>query len=378
MGKLILILISLFPVIDTFMGFFSNNESIIGIALKTCVLFLMIIYIFIVLQNKIILILLLLVPVFYAIHISKSDLDLTTELASIIKIFYYFISCLFFFSIRNNQELYKYVVLILKIGFITISFNVICGLMGYGDYTYKALQYGVKGFIYAGNEMSFLLVLLTSLLVWVYRLYSIKVYFLLVISLFLGVCIATKSAIIANLIILITYMVVMNKVKIYHFLIGSICLFFIIPHVIQSDFFAANIERFNNSSIIDFMSSSRLDYFDYIWSSIKNINLDVFLFGYGRTYIKSFGIGGTEMDIVDIFLWHGAIFVILVVAFILIVYKSMMYSKYKDKSYLIITFTLIIMMSMFAGHIITSGMISPVLGLFIYFSINKNEGIEYD
>ena len=45
---------------------------------------------------------------------------------------------------------------ILKINSLVFIVNIIIGLLGYGYYTYPFAKIGIKGFFYAGNEVSVL------------------------------------------------------------------------------------------------------------------------------------------------------------------------------------------------------------------------------
>lgn len=376
MERLILILIGFFPVIDTFLGAIYTGESVLGVAFKSFTLVLMTFHLFLTSKSRYWIVLVLIVPVVYMIHYSTSTrLSIVSEFSSITKVLFFFISCLFFKGVSKNERNYKYVCFILVLGFITIAFNVVFGLLGYGGYTYTALQYGVKGFIYAGNEMSFLLSLLTIFLVVISKENTIKVFLVVFLSFFLGVQIATKSAVLSSFIIFLLYLVSFRVINIYLVFFLVIVPIVGLPYFIESDFILSTTERFESVSIMSMMTSGRLDYLDSLLIAIPYFGLEEFFFGYSKSYIFEItGHNGVEMDFIDIFYWHGAVLFSLLCFFVFFIINQVVIGERKVRIYLLLSFLLFFAMAFMAGHIFTSGMITPLLGLFVYFSdYNKRE-----
>ncbi|MDO6707167.1 O-antigen ligase family protein [Photobacterium sp. 1_MG-2023] len=377
-----LLLITIFPIIDTFVGFLNQHsdsmESIVGVLFKSLVLLLLILRVFVLSKYRIFAHLVLCLSLIIILYqISYYDAKIVSELSSLTKILFFVYSILYFETIAKNDEYTINIKLLLWVYFLSISFNVSVGVLGYGGHTYESLEYGVKGFVYAGNELSFLLCLISSCLIYIYRKNIKLVLVIGLVSVTLGYFIATKSALFGCVFLLAFYFFLytnyLAKVFVFALCIGA---FFIFPFSnVETQLLSRLLDRFSSVELVSFIFSGRDQYLDIILQYVQDYSsVFSFLLGYSKTVISQSGYSGVEMDFVDIYFWYGAVFLIFISCFILSVYLKIWLSSLKqlDKVYLTLSYSLMIFLSAIAGHVITSGMISPVFGLYIYLSNRDN------
>jgi len=255
-------------------------------------------------------------------------------------------------------ELYR----ILKFNFIIIIFNVLLGLFGIGYGTYD--HFGSKGFFYAGNETSGVLLTISPIILYTaikrYTLRSYKFLTIMAGTIVAAVLLGTKSALLGIFIILffiIWKYSYINKTYIIIFLgatTTSIC-YYIYNHfsyMIDHFLFAFYKRDMGWRALL----SSRDLYYDEIMTDFYNTDFISSFFGMGMPQKT------IEIDFFDFLYISGYIGVIFLIIFWII---NIVKSSRKGEIASLVLFTnfLLIGISFLAGHIYSSAMAGPFIAI---------------
>ncbi len=279
---------------------------------------------------------------------------------------------LWFFT-KGSQDYpelaYHYSKRIIYINAAVICCNIALSMIGIG-YTSYGEGIGNKGFFYAANEVSGLIILLFGLVLFISKILSKKAEFYILAFLFFvfSVSFGTKTAMGGFLIILIYIILNFSRSnKRYNKIVTYIFLAIFVPLVVYVGYkFIDSIgllERWKyfydkSDDIITFMLSGRNEF----WAQEKNEILSHGFFGI------LCGIGGNrtvEMDPFDVFLNYGVIGVVLIYSFwIKMIYNAYKYSKFNQMAKIVLFIDCeLIIFSVFTGHIIFSAMLTPFIAL---------------
>lgn len=324
----------------------------------------------------------ILLSIIYTILLTNNNIN--TEITNLFQIFYlpFFI---IFFSNYDNEKINND--LILKLYFIYLNLIIIPYFLGIGysvSEFYKE-KIGYLGLFYGGNEISAVLICLLpiSLKTLKDKKNIIKIIFfieLFMCTYFIG----TKTLMFGVLIVFMYFFVLYLKnnfngfsqlKKILIIVIPSILLILfivILPFtpMLKNIITAAKFFKVDSNNLFSMYGlnkivfSGRLGFLEKINDIFINSSILSIFMGIGKTTLINTKL--IEIDIFDIFYSIGIIGFII---WILYMIKGMKNSKlngiYK------FTFILLIIISIFAGHILTSTNVSIYLALMII--LNKNE-----
>lgn len=294
-----------------------------------------------------------------------------------------FASLLYFIELNRNLETERIVKLIINFSFIVISINVFLGYLGFGYTTYDSLPissglgFGFKGYFIAGNEVGALLLLILPLLIIVNDL-SCKVifrFFLYVIFFLLSVSLATKTIIIGTILSILFIESIVTRKKI--FLIVTISLIFSsILYFYSNGVFDKFVERYtyilNEKGFINLIFSGRLDFLSEIWGfHISQNGFLHILFGTPIQYLSLYMKPFVEIDFFDILITNGLFVLIIIICACFYIFTRVLTTKQvnnKSKYILLTPMFILFLVSFFAGHILNSGMLLPILPIVIYFT----------
>jgi len=347
------------------------------------------------LVNSCLMLLLMLLPTFYQMFV---QLDASFLFSDIVKVSRYLtplFSFFFFkdFIVRQDPIELKKLFKLVWFSYIVLVVNILIKYIGLGYPMYKAGDIGSKGFFYAGNETSALLIILTSILA--YKLFLTKerwkFYIFMVFSLFVGLSISSKTGVLGILLILILIPLERPtaEIKIGKLKKLILTLLVSIPLVVSGTWWAVK-----QSSVLDRLSYywSKLDVFTFIFSHRNFFFADaykVYIEKYSLTE-KLIGIGQTryellnnskiiEIDIADIFFAYGFVGLILFVfLFGMLISQSWRFSKFKEYKYTNFVFLMALILlgiSSIAGHVFSSGMSAIFIGLLFSLMYLKNYAI---
>jgi len=319
--------------------------------------------------------------------ISYTNNNIYTEFSSLLQIFYLPL-VIYFFKYYDNLDIDDE--LIVRIYFIYTLLIIVPYLFHYGSYasTYYQDKSGFYGLFYGGNEISNILsILMPIVLLYTFNNKSIILKVVILLNtLVVTYLIGTKTIILSLLLSLgyifikrfITYykkfkkrdIVILSFLLILLVILGIIVMPFtpLYKNINMAiKFYGVNkiSDLFNIELFDDIIFSNRL-------STLKDINnmfikkdILVFLFGLGKTSILDIKL--VEIDIFDIF------YILGILGFIVYIYLIVKGLKdIKLKGIYRFSFYLGIIISLFAGHILTSTSVSIYLGVLIILNKNKN------
>ena len=270
------------------------------------------------------------------------------------------------------------------LSFTVLSLNLILGVLGFGFSSYGKSDeggIGVKGFFYAGNEVSgvFILFFGTALhLLWQKSKYG---YFLFApFVLLAGLLIATKSAMLSaavlifaiplfnerNRLLNLTWLKV--KMMLPILLVGVVLALVLVPLLEATGLWERFVWFYQKKGIIGIIMSGRDEYVINAMAAFQQYaSMSEVLFGFGRGGLGLITKDSMEIDPIDMYFWFGIaggfLFLFL---FTLFIRTSYLATASKNSvwgpSVLVINFVLF-GVSIIAGHILTSGMLAPFIGL---------------
>jgi hypothetical protein len=333
----------------------------------------------------IIIFLISLISLFILHKTEGSNISAIQEFGFILKIISPIIYFLFFKEIITTY--FKKIKLIFFVALLIISLNLFLGMIGFGKSQY-ANDVGSIGFFIAGNEVSGLMIVVSAfLLQYTQSKYPKKYIYVAIFLLALALIKATKTAILGQLLImLIIPFLSSNKIlarliklspkQIKILTISAICSFlgFVIL-LAKSNVANRWIENFSGSKIISSILSSRDIYLEQSFIMLKeDFNQLNFLFGKGFYNFQE--IMGNylpiphtiEIDLFDIYYSYGIPITILIYGFYAFVILKGIAHYSKNKKYtfvpvVILTLVVLFIVSMLAGHILTSGLCAIFMGI---------------
>ena len=311
--------------------------------------------------------------------------SLYQEIANLFQIFYLPFVLYFFMKYENSviNDKFIFQIYLVYLNLIIIPYFLNIGVYASDYYVGKSGYYGLFN---GGNEIS--AIILGLMPIAIKYLVSIKNNFLRIITLietiFCIYLIGTKTILLGSIIVIIYFIFKwlyhnyqkINKKNLVKILILAFLVllvgYLVLPMTplykniyLALKFFNVNsIGDFANLDVIDnIIFSGRLNILANINEIYNDSSLLVHLFGLGETTLLNLKL--VEIDIFDIFYSIGLIgFLIYIVTNILILKKIKIDGTYK------FSFILLVIVSLFTGHILTSTCVSLYFG--IYVLLNKN------
>jgi len=282
----------------------------------------------------------------------------------------------------DNQRVIKYGIRALQAAFLILLGNLVLGTMGFGYASYSTGDVGVKGFFYAGNEVSGLFIVLFAwFLHQAWQKNSITKYAIASgLTMLFGLLIATKAAMLASA--LMVYCIpLMNdrnrllnltwvKVKLILPLVVLIVLLslFIVPVLESTGIWGRMVWFYEKKGILGLLFSGRDEFVvDGFTAFYYQAGFLQYIFGFGQSGLGEITKASMEIDPLDMFLWFGAIgliiYSLLSVLFLRNAYLATRGGSTGLAPAVLLMNILLIGVSVVAGHIFTSGMLGPFVGL---------------
>ena len=319
------------------------------------------------------------------------------EIQGLVKAFYFPILLISLYEIRNEIKISHLTLVITLFTYLMCIF--IPSILNIGFKTYQIAKIGTLGFYNSANEISGIISLLTPIMFILipgknkYLIKGLMLLVYLVVILMMGTKTPLLSLCITLGSIFIYYMYHCIKKKTYKpivystvlILVGFASLILVLPKTnfyknieIHLDYLEVDnvFEVFTEYELIDhFIFSQRLTF-------LENKN-DLYL--KSSAYEKIFGIGYThknkvtkaiEMDYFDIFYSHGIIGFALYFGIYLYVLSQIFKVKQKTtytRCMQLVALLLILVLSMFTGHIITGPAVSLIAAILIIMLAKRNK-----
>lgn len=389
MKKIIYYLFLILPFIDLITSFterINGNIVSIGTIFKGILILFSGIYILFITKSKYkkkSIIYYLLLSIFSIIHILIGNNSYVSSVTQLIK--FMFLPIIFIFLLNYNDD-YKisYIEMkkILKYNvFFILTTILIAKLTNTGFNSYSdTVTTGVVGWYYSANEISGIITILFPLFLEDILKNNKYSFILVMYVIFMMMMLGTKTPLLGVLISLITLFIHIllkdknkkNIFKIVFFISYTVILFF-------NSSYLSNLNSGRYISTTNAVFSSRDIYLNNTTREYINHNLEKKLFGLGSTNNKVLE-KYVEMDFYDLLYRYGIIgFIIFMIPFFKIVLKMMEYAlshlnNYNyDKMILILITMLSLLISFFAGHILSAPAVSIYFGITIilYMNIDK-------
>lgn len=370
------------PIIDCLTGVQErlNIPFSIGVIVRGVIMALAIIYLFKNNKNRLNIYLFLIYLIIELIYTySYLRTSIFTEFKNVIVIFYLPIMILFF-SIYKNEKINNKLILI--INFIYLFLIVIPFLFGLGFNTYSGEdgKSAFLGFFFDGNELSALLILLLPLSIdYMLKnkeyLYLVSYLFLYVLSI---IIVGTKVLLLGTFVVFLYFfikkLIKVEKKKRFILIIG-ILIFIglslsVLPFtpvyknlIISMDYYGVKsvFDLFKPKFIDNIIFSNRIAFAIEVFKTFSS-NILFIIFGIGKSLLIT--IKDVEIDIMDILYSIGVLgFVVYIFTYGKSVFK--LNSIYK------FTFILLLIISLFSGHILIKPMVATFMALLFNFNEKK-------
>jgi len=388
--KIVYLFLLFSPLLDALTSIFVHNTNLgfsIGTIIRGIFLLLVLIWIKNNIKNKKILIFFILYVLLALMYFfGRYRGNILPEITNLFQIFYLPIMLLFFSKYNNDnindKLMVKIYLLYLNLVLIPYIFN-----LGYSLTESYSNKVGYFGLFIGGNEISGILVGLAPIVL--SYVSNSKNYILKVVTyieLFLVMILVGTKTLFIGIIITILYLiyrrlryayVVMNEKKSkWPYLIGIIPVVLVIiffPKLPMIKNIKTTLEFYKIEKVSDVFNIETIDnvVFSKRLSNLNNINKvfiksesQDFIYGLGFSKIKSINV--IEMDLFDIFYSIGIFGTF--VYFLLILYTVKFNGLRKDKS---LACALLILMSLFTGHILTKPMVSIFIALLYLLDRNS-------
>jgi len=275
-----------------------------------------------------------------------------------------------------------------QFSFVVLVGNLCLGILGYGFSSYgkgalaSMKTAGIKGFFYAGNEVSGIFIILFGIVLhqaW-QRKNKIFYYLFVPIMFSFGFLIATKAAMLTAAVLAFSIPMfnernrLLNLTKLKFKLLAPVFLliifliFTLVPILESIGIWYRFAWFYEKKGLIGIILSGRDEYIRVVGEGFYQFgDIAKTIFGMGRSGIGLFAKESVEVDPADMYFWFGSIGALFYV-FLLTLYIRISYLATKEinsqwgPSILVINITLFAV-SLFAGHIVTSGMLGPLFGL---------------
>ena len=402
-NTIISIFILISPIIDLITGIslHYNYNFTLGIIMRIIFLLLICyISVFIYKKKKLLIpysiIVLYFILYILGIILYKDQSVLFLELQRTIKVFYFPIMLLSIYSIKDEIKVSKLVLLVTL--FLYLFSIFIPTILNLGYKSYQITKKGTLGFFNSANEISGIISILTPIMFILLKESKSKFskVFLIIMYLTVILMMGTKSPLLSLLITimfsLIYFWIYSIKHKNYKNILISLIvvvifnglLIVIVPKTNFDKNIRTHLKFLHVKDIVNVVKDEKLiDHFIFS-QRLTFLNNKAYRYKESNTYEKVLGIGYydegkeeklIEMDYFDIYYSHGIIgFTIVFSITLYVLYKILDNKKTKSFEELMITTSLflIVLLSFFTGHIITSPSVS-LLCVIIIISLEKRK-----
>lgn len=385
-------LLLMWPLVDTLNGFLKINEiSELGISLfykgGLCVYFLFLVMIrsrlyFLVLIGVLIACFFVLISHYFRYFVGVEDVSWVVRGWLSLAILFYLLSCP---SDGGGGYWAEWrIFLLCSFYFSVAAANVLLGYFGFGQSQYVG-GVGGKGYILAGNELSFFMLASSSVILMYLgsRVGALSYFLVFVALLFFSVLKATKVSILGVVLLFLLclfYEFERNRRERVRILLSAVVLS---PFLFIALFMAIQevglYERFEyfyyEQDFMTFLLSSRNVFLESaLVSVVYEFSFLDFLFGIGVDNFKGIMGSQVEIDPVDIFISYGVVGGVGFYSAWALVFLGVLRSRclsFCSRISLILILVLFVCLGFFSGHVFNSGVSSSVLALFFYFSIRR-------
>ena len=285
------------------------------------------------------------------------------------------------------ERVQKYGKWCLQFSFLVFFINIVLGVLGFGFSSYGSADeegsatIGVKGFFFAGNEVSGIFIVLSGAVLHLLWQKNKVVYFVVSpIFLAIGLLIATKAAMLAAALLIFAIPLVNERNRLLNLtwlkvkmllpivIVVIILLFILVPIFEATGLLNRFIWFYEKKGVIGIILSGRDEFIiAAIDAYMKFANITDIIFGFSKTGLGLITKSSMEIDPIDMYLWFGlaglVLFLGYIAIFLRVSYLATITANSRWGPCVLLINIAMLAVSMIAGHILTSGMLAPLLGL---------------
>lgn len=260
---------------------------------------------------------------------------------------------------------------IAAVALFVVLLNIIATFLGLGYSTYTT-GFGARGFFYAGNALSGIMVIVASVfLVKSYQESVIKFLLYCAVFLMLAVIIGTKSGILGVFIIAFLAMVFCFDARALLLIILSalglsLALLMSFEYIANNPIYERLVFFYESGGIERALFSGREEKLTAILHLYQSADLAQFLFGLDMNSMQKIGITRVEFDWIDVLINFGALFFIVIYAahFFML---AMLFKAPRTAIAVaaIIASLVLLFVSSIAGHVLYNGTVTPLWAFLI-------------
>ncbi|EJG1727456.1 O-antigen ligase family protein [Vibrio parahaemolyticus] len=257
---------------------------------------------------------------------------------------------------------------------IVVLANISLSLLGYGMNSYG--DYGAKGFLFGGNALSSVIVILGVYYLGKAYNKGFLIYFFTVLSfIFLSFIVGTKSAILG--ILLAAFIILVMKGKLRDWLallvLWAIVFFILLAswNLIESTAMYARLSYFYYGDGLErLLFSGRLDFLRGIWNVYVDSGIKGLLFGIGKEQLSSLSHDISEMDVTDVVFSFGFVtLLVYLVSFLITIVFIYVNSSYGLFIFAFSTTVVLFLIGAIAGHVLFNGVVTPFWALVLVLPV---------
>lgn len=293
---------------------------------------------------------------------------------------------------RADEPKVRKLIRLVQFSYFILGINILLKYVGLGYPMYEFGNIGSKGFFYAGNEISVLLVVLSSIIA--FDLWNSKKriqYFLFwIVTLFIGLTISSKTGVVGIALIFLFIPLKRPSIKLslgrLVFFLSS--LFLLLPlllylawRFIQGTAFYIRLQYF--SAKFDFwtfiLSNRNVFFTDALKNFKEEYSIIEKIIGVGQTRYEFINYGRiVEVDFADILFAYGILglvyFFLIMLFLILQALRFSKNDKYIFANFVFLMTVVLLSISNTAGHVFSSGMAAVFIGLLFSLMYYKRNG----
>lgn len=292
------------------------------------------------------------------------------------------IKAAYFFIVVSVVSHFKFLQLthlknILLFFIAVLLFNVLVTLLGIGERAYG--DFGAKGFFYAGNALSGILVICGSF--FLTKIYSRSLVSFLLIGFFLAalsLVIGTKSGFL-GIVLLMGLLVLINLdarsllLTIVSVFILSFAAILLMEHITQNPLIERIRFFYQQGGIYYALFSGRETFLITLWPVLLEADIYQMLFGIDIGKLYQVNRLRSELDWLDMYIYFGMVLcLICYLGYVGVLTRLWLVKHTLVGLSALLSFILLILISLIAGHVMFNGMVTPLWGLVCAFALNKN------
>jgi hypothetical protein len=281
------------------------------------------------------------------------------------------------FSCFSETDCKKFLLRFVVISSSIVLINIIMSLLGFGVSAYS--NFGAKGFFYAGNALSGVLVIFsTFIMAYYYNASWVKFSLSFVLLLVFSFIIGTKSGVLGVFLSFVFITIYHSKISIFSIIkifillsMLALSISFTFDYLLKTEFFIRIMHFYDTGGLVRGLLSDRDISFFKIYGYFINSNITTLLFGFGFSDLHNIvGDNGVEMDFVDIVFLFGLFtaFVYFILLFFTLFISQHRVTKNDRivnliKCVLVVSSSILILIAFVAGHILYNGNVVLLWGI---------------